>query len=129
MNTTIFFAIGCLWFSVPSLTSQIKTPEQIISLHEPLSNDQCAIRYYYYPNLQAYYDLQTQLYLVQQKGVWLTTSFLEIQSRGYSLRNCFYVPLYDCLQEQPYLKIAEHQKMYPADYSGKRKRKQLVSLE
>lgn len=80
------------------------------------------VRYYYYPNLQAYFDTKVAMYLYQENGEWVESEKLEPSTMGYSIKNGHYVMIEGYTGEEPYEMIAEHKAKYPADYSSRPKR-------
>lgn len=84
---------------------------------EPVVNT----RYYYFPNLNAYFDSKKQVYLYKQNGNWITSGYIPSNYRGYCLRNDYHVPIDGYYGEQPYLQLDKHKKQYPANFSSKRK--------
>lgn len=129
MNKTTQLALGLLLLSAQQLTSQIKMESGSIDTKELFTAHSSEIRYYYYPNLQAYFDIKTQLFIVKQNGIWSTSKTIDINSRGYCLRNGFYVSIKGYVLDEPYLNIKQHQLNYPADYSSKQRRKSLAVNE
>jgi len=82
------------------------------------------VRYFYYPNLQAYFDRETSTYLYSRNGQdWIESSKLPTALRGYSIANNKRVPLVDYNGDEPYAAVTEHMKKYPANYSAKRQPK------
>ncbi|MBL0013119.1 MAG: hypothetical protein IPP30_04960 [Flavobacterium sp.] len=81
-----------------------------------------AVRYYYYPNLQAYYDTCIGKYLYIKEGEWITADFLPSNYRGYCIYNNNYVLLYGFTEDEPYTFINDHKKKYPANFSSKRRK-------
>jgi hypothetical protein len=81
-----------------------------------------AVRYYYYPNLQAYYDICTSLYIYRKEGEWITADYMPSNYRGYCIYNNNYVLIDGFTEDNPYTLISEHKKQYPANYSRKRKK-------
>lgn len=77
------------------------------------------IRYYYFPNLLAYYGIKTDLFIFKRNGDWITSEIMDANYRGYSLNNHFYVAIKDFDGDQPYTKINEHKERYPANFSSK----------
>ena len=79
------------------------------------------IRYYYYPNLQAYFDLKKRKYYYKVKNVWVSKNSIPSNYRGYSVYNKIYVKLKDVKKEndKPFLLLDKHRKKYPADYKGR----------
>ena len=88
------------------------------------------VRYYYYPNLQAYFDSKIAMYFYKdnQTGQWIKSESLDPNTRGYSLKNGFYVMLEGLTEDNPYTLIADHKQKYPADFSS-RPRKPIASIE
>lgn len=129
MNRTTQLALGLLLLSALQLTSQIKLESESVDTKELFTTHSSEIRYYYYPNLQAYFDTKTQLFIVKQNGIWSTSKTIDINSRGYCLRNGFHVPLKGYITDEPYINIKQHQLIYPADYSSKQRRKPLAVNE
>ncbi len=129
MNKTTQLALGLLLLSALQLTSQIQLESGSVDTKELFTDHSSEIRYYYYPNLQAYFDTKTQLFIVKQNGIWSTSKTIDINSRGYCLRNGFHVPLKGCVDDEPYTNIKQHKLIYPADYSSKQRRKALAVNE
>lgn len=90
------------------------------SENEPYKYEE--VRYYYYPNLQAYFDTKVGLYLYQENGEWVESERLAPTFRGYSLKNGQYVMIKDYVGEEPYTLINDHKAKFPADYSSRPKR-------
>lgn len=81
----------------------------------------CKIRYYYYPNMQAYFDLVNKVYYYQENGVWQTVPTLPKNYGGYSLYKMNYVPITDYEGEAPYQYLKIHKKQFPVNYKGAKK--------
>ena len=84
----------------------------------PVDN-KAEIRYYYFPNLEAYFDLQEKVYLYKEEGEWLEAEELPINYGGYSLYNKVRVTIEDYDGDEPYLLLAAHKKMYPYNSKGR----------
>lgn len=80
------------------------------------------VRYYYYPNLQAYFDTKVGMYLYEEAGEWIEDEKLPLSMMGYSLKNGHYVMIENYTGEDPYDLLDEHKAKYPADYSSRPKR-------
>lgn len=80
------------------------------------------VRYYYYPNLLAYYDTKVGMYLYEEDGQWVESEQLDIKTRGYSLKNGQYVMIKDYVGDEPFAFLSEHKKLYPADYGSRPKK-------
>ncbi|MCF6132208.1 hypothetical protein [Flavobacterium wongokense] len=77
------------------------------------------IRYYYFPNLEAYFDLQEKVYLYKEDGEWVEAEELPKNYGGYSLYNKVRVSIEDYDGDEPYLLLAEHKKKYPYNAKGR----------
>ncbi|HEY0092541.1 MAG TPA: hypothetical protein VGB43_08655, partial [Flavobacterium sp.] len=78
------------------------------------------VRYYYYPNLDAYFDAHTNLYIFEKEGQWIKDKELSSGYRGYSIFNGVRVPIDDYNGDAPYSQIKEHRQKFPKKYSAKR---------
>jgi len=47
----------------------------------------CQLRYEFYPNYDAYYDVKEDIYLVLDKGTWIKVDYINRSYRGYSVYN------------------------------------------
>lgn len=94
-----------------------------LSSAQTASNDESLlikeIRYYYFPNLEAYFDLQEKVYLYKDNGEWTEAAELPKNYGGYSLYNKVKVTLSDYVGDEPYLMLAAHKKMYPYNAKGR----------
>lgn len=79
----------------------------------------CYIRYFYFPNLQAYFDNLKLVYYYKENGEWKTASELPKNYGGYSLYNKARVNITDYDDENPYDLLAIHKKMYPYNSKGR----------
>ncbi|WP_374549971.1 hypothetical protein [Flavobacterium sp.] len=82
----------------------------------------CTIRYHYYPNLQAYYDLKEKLYYFQMNGEWFTGENLPDNYGGYSLFKNEKVQITDYDGDNPETMIKIHTKTFPYNAKGRIKR-------
>lgn len=76
-------------------------------------------RYYYYPNIQVYYDNLYKVYYANQKGVWVLKDELPLTYLGYSRFNRYRVALEGYFDEKPYEMFAVHRLRYPYVYKGR----------
>lgn len=80
-------------------------------LIDPTTN--CVLRYYYYPNLEAYYDTQKNIYYYFENGQWIVANQIPTGFRGYSLYNKVNVIIKDYDDEDPTQFLNVHKKKYP----------------
>lgn len=128
MKTNTFLTMGALLFSLQYVQSQIKLDSPNESLIETGINNIVEMRYYYYPNLQTYYDTQKGLYISCEKGNWVTSKFLNTNARGYSLKNGNFKKIKGYTGDEPYTLLKDHKLQFPADYSSKPTRRLVVDV-
>ena len=120
---TLYLLCGMIFvLNTQKMTSQTAiTPD--LSYEAQLILDEGAIldiRYYYYPNLQAYFDTETATYLYQKDGEWVEGKQIPSGLRGYSLHNGTRVAITDYSGDEPYEVFDQHKSHYPPNYSTKR---------
>lgn len=77
-------------------------------------------RYYYFPNLEAYYDTKNSMYIFKRKGEWVTESHIPANYRGYSLFNKRYEIINGLVDtDTPQEFIEQHRKEYPPIFKAK----------
>lgn len=79
----------------------------------------CYIRYYYYPNLQAYFDNLNLVYYFKESGEWITAPELPVNYGGYSIYNKVRVVINDFDDEKPYELLPIHKKRFPYNSKGR----------
>lgn len=86
---------------------------------------QCQVRYHYFPNLEAYFDLTTQTYLYNIKGEWITSEEIPKGYRGYSMYNKTNVAINDYDDDNIIQFLDAHRQKYP--YVNGRKTRDLTA--
>jgi hypothetical protein len=79
----------------------------------------CYIRYYYYPNLQAYFDNLEMVYYYKENGEWKTAPELPQNYGGYSIYNKVRVVINDYDDDKPYNLLSIHKKRFPYNSKGR----------
>ncbi|WP_291133202.1 hypothetical protein [Flavobacterium sp. UBA7682] len=79
----------------------------------------CYIRYFYFPNIQAYFDNLKMVYYYKENGEWQTAPELPKNYGGYSLYNKSRVTINDFDDDNPYELLPIHKKMYPYNSKGR----------
>lgn len=113
--------IACLIFIIyftDNSFAQDKLSAEKEAILEIDKTTNCKLRYYYYPNLQAYFDKQEKLFYYQLNGKWMTAEELPKNYGGYSLYRMKFVTLSDFDEEEPYKFINIHKKLFPHNYKG-----------
>lgn len=84
---------------------------------DPQTN--CELRYFYFPNMEAYYDLKNEIFHFQENNTWVTNQDLPNNYGGYSLYKKERVILTDFEGDNPEQLIKTHRKMYPYNAKGR----------
>ncbi|OIP01624.1 MAG: hypothetical protein AUJ98_03795 [Bacteroidetes bacterium CG2_30_33_31] len=77
------------------------------------------VRYYYLPDVESYYDVQSSQFIYYQGGVWVHRSYLPARYRNYDLYRGYKVVLTDYHGSTPYNHYKEHRTKYYKGYHGK----------
>lgn len=104
-----------------SVQAQASVTTEIQAMVEEESLPAVGVRYYYYPNLDSYFDTRENMYLFQENGQWVKAREIKSGYRGYSIFNNVRVAITDYHGDRPYTKLEEHRKQFPKNYSSKRK--------
>lgn len=102
----------CLTSGAQTVNSEVPTLPT-----DPKTN--CQIRYYYFPNLQAYFDNLNMVYYYQVNGQWETAEELPTNYGGYSIYNKVRVTINNFDGEKPYELIKVHKKLFPYNAKGR----------
>lgn len=70
-------------------------------------------RYYYYPNLQSYFDTKEGVYHLRQNGGWQVAKEIPNGFGGYSLTKTIKVPINDYFGDDVTQFLDIHKKEYP----------------
>ena len=106
-----------LTFSVShSQNSVLKT-----TANKAESSQIVSARYFYYPNLQAYYDTKSNLYLFRVNKQWISAESFPENYGGYSLYNKHRVKIDDYFGDDVTELLAIHKVLYPYNSKGRMK--------
>ena len=107
-----------LFFFTCYLSSAQTSKDEISSL--PIdAKTNCYIRYYYFPNLEVYFDNLELVYHYKVNGQWQQAENLPTNYGGYSLYNKVRVAITDFDGNEPYQLLKKHKKMYPYNSKGR----------
>ena len=127
MKTSSKVLIGMLIFSSHYMSAQTEQENLLTNTTGAIEVVNMS-RYDYFPNLQAYYDRKTQLFIYLENGVWVSKVSIPTNYRGYCVRNGLHVVIDNYSGDEPYASLASHKLKYPADYSTKRQRAVVASV-
>jgi hypothetical protein len=76
------------------------------------------VRYYYLPDIEAYYDVNTANYIYFSNGVWVHAGHLPPGYEHYDIYHGYKVVLNDYHGERPYDNFKVHRRDYPKGYNN-----------
>jgi hypothetical protein len=79
-------------------------------------------RYYYLPDIQSYYDVQSTTFIYYGNGRWHRKAGLPSRYRNYDLYDGYKVVLTGYHGESPYENYREHKMKYKIGYRGESQR-------
>ena len=118
MKSIKFIAIAILLFFAHTGQAQISVN---VNLGAPPQwgpagyND---VRYYYLPDVEAYYDVPASKFIYYSGGTWVRRTSLPSRYRTYDLYNGYKVVMTDYHGNSPYAHFKEHKVKYAKGYKG-----------
>lgn len=76
------------------------------------------VRYYYLPDVEAYYDVQTSMFIYISGNRWVHRTYLPTRYRNYDLYRGYKVVMNDYRGNSPYTHFKEHKMKYAKGYRG-----------
>ena len=80
------------------------------------------VRYYYLPDVEAYYDVQASMFIYNVGGTWVHRSYLPSRYRGYDLYGGYKVVMRDYRGNRPYTHFTDYRHRYARGYRGESQR-------
>jgi len=77
-----------------------------------------SVQYYYLPDVEAYYDVRSSMFIYFGGGRWIHSAHLPGQYRNYDLYHGYKVVMPDYHGNAPYTHFREHQVKYGKGYHG-----------
>ncbi len=81
-------------------------------------SESVGVRYYYLPDVEAYYDVNTANYIYMSNGRWIHSSHLPAAYGNYDLYGGYKVVLNDYHGERPYDNYRSNRRSYPKGYNN-----------
>lgn len=76
------------------------------------------VRYYYLPDVEAYYDVQSSVFIYFEGRSWVRRSYLPSRYKNYNLYDGYKVVMNDYHGDAPYYKHREYRTLYSKGYRG-----------
>jgi len=80
------------------------------------------VQYYYLPDVEAYYDINSSMFIYSSGGRWIHRRSLPYRYRNYDLYNGYKVVMTDYHGNTPYTYYPQHRKQYTKGYRGPEQR-------
>jgi len=112
----VMLALTLVFFSINSFAQNSSAKLENLPLDKKTN---CYLRYYYFPNIQVYFDLLKMIYYYKEEGQWKTAPELPKNYGGYSLYNKAKVTITDYDGDNPIDLLPVHKKMYPYNSKGR----------
>lgn len=74
------------------------------------------VRYYYLPDVEAYYDIHSSMFIYISGNRWVRSTYLPRQYRNYDLNRGYKVVMHDYRGNSPYTYYNVHRKSYSKGY-------------
>jgi hypothetical protein len=81
-----------------------------------------SVQYYYLPDVEAYYDVHTSMFIYFSGSSWVHRSYLPARYKNYDLYGGYKVVMPDYHGKAPYAHFKEHKMKYYKGYHGKPQR-------
>jgi len=119
MKSLQYLFIGFLLFTIHLSSAQVNVNVNIGSPPSWGPVGYSDVRYYYLPDLETYYDVNTSNYIYISNGKWLRTRRLPSTYRNYDLYSAYKVILTNYRGARPYDNFKTHKVKYAKGYKGK----------
>jgi hypothetical protein len=119
MRTFKLFVIGLALLMSKAVSAQVSVNVNIGSppLWGPVGYTD--IRYYYLPDIEAYYDINSSMFIYYGGGTWIHTIYLPTQYSSYDLYYGYKVVINNYYGDAPYVHFNDHKVKYKKGYRGK----------
>ena len=117
MKTLKLAVIGTILLLAISVQSQVSVNVNITPpMWGPVGYTQ--VRYYYIPDVEAYYDIQTSMFIYYTGGTWIHRTYLPSRYKNYDLYHGYKVVMSDYHGNTPYTHYKQHKSKYGKGYHG-----------
>lgn len=116
MKTLKLIFLGMMLFFSDTIPAQVSVNVNIGSPPQWGPYGYSEVRYYYLPDVEAYYDVQSSMFIYYGGGVWLHRSYLPEQYGSYDLYSGYKVVMTDYHGEAPFDNFIEYKKKYKKGY-------------
>jgi hypothetical protein len=122
MKTLKLLVIGMLLLFAGSVEAQISVRVNLGVPPQWGPSGYSDVRYYYLPDVEAYYDVPSSMFIYYNGVTWIHRSSLPTRYRNYDLYNGYKVPMSDYRGDSPYTNFRKHKVQYARGYRGQEQR-------
>lgn len=116
MNVLKLTFLGIVLFLSTAVKSQVSVNIGSPPMWAPVEHNN--VRYYYLPDAESYYDVESSRFIYSENGVWVRRANLPGRYRNYDLYNGYKVVLTDYRGNEPYVHFNDHKIKYKKGYRG-----------
>lgn len=119
MKTLKLMIIGTLlFFAASSVQAQVSVHLNLGVAPDWGPSGYSDVRYYYLPDVEAYYDIPSSMFIYYNGVSWVHRSSLPSRYRNYDLYNGYKVPMSNYRGNSPYSNFRQHKVQYARGYRG-----------
>ena len=122
MKTLKLLVIGMLLLFAGSVEAQISVRVNLGVPPQWGPSGYSDVRYYYLPDVEAYYDVPSSMFIYYNGVTWVHRSSLPGRYRDYDLYKGYKVPMSDYRGRTPYSNFRQHKMQYARGYRGQEQR-------
>lgn len=111
MKRIITYLILAFTLNVNLLSSQVV-------MHPPEAKGKTHTRFYYLPDMEMYYDMQSSHFIYYNGSAWKSTDVLPVKYSNFDINIIEKVMLDDYSGNKPYLHFNTHKIKYPKGYKN-----------
>ena len=120
MKTFKLIALGSLLLYAVTMQAQVSVTLNVGPPPAWGPSESVGVQYYYLPDVEAYYDVQSSMFIYRSGGLWVHRTYLPRRYRNYDLYNGYKVVLNDYHGRTPYTNYEQHRRTYSRGYHGAR---------
>jgi len=118
MKTLKFVVVGMMLILAGALQGQLSVRVHVGTPPAWGPAGYSNVRYYYLPDVEAYYDVQTSMFIYMSGNRWVRRSYLPDRYRNYDLYNGYKVVMNDYRGNTPYTNFNDYRTRYSKGYHG-----------
>lgn len=116
MKTLKLISLGLVLFFANSARSQVSVNINVGTAPSWGPVGYAETRYYYLPDVEAYYDVPSAMFIYYSNGGWVQQAYLPAHYKNYDLYSGYKVVLTDYHGSTPYILFKDHKNKYYKGY-------------